>query len=377
MPHSLCLDARTATDHFPGIGRTVSSLAHALVPLLQPDEQLTLLHDPSQPSRWQLPAENKQVTWLETAVSPFSLAQQTQIPRLLKNSTLYHSPYYLMPYRPGRPTILTVYDLIPQRYPAYVALRARLLFQFTTRLALRAADHVIAISEATRQDFINAYHVDPGRITAVPLAPAPHFQPQPPAHMQTIRQKYNLPDHYVLYLGINKPHKNLPQLIRAWAAVQQQMDAAPVLVIAGAWDERYPEARQLTTGLGLTGRVVFLGPVSDEDLPGLYSAADLFVFPSHYEGFGLPVIEAMACGTAVACAHTSSLPEVGGDAAAYFNPHDVGDIAQTILRLLQTNDERRFRQQQSVQQAAQFTWKNTAQATLALYRSLSASHTNS
>ncbi|NHZ71810.1 MAG: glycosyltransferase [Aquificales bacterium] len=368
------LDARTAVNHFPGIGRYVSNLAQAMASLLHSDEQLVLLRDSSQPSRWQLPPENKQVRWLQTAVSPFSLAQQTQIPKLLKNSTLYHSPYYLMPYRPGVPTILTVYDLIPQFYPEYASARARLLFRLTTQLALRTADHIIAISEATRQDFLASYKIDPERITAVPLAPAPHFHPQSPQHIQTIHHKYKLPDHYILYLGINKPHKNLSQLIRAWQIVCQQLvvaqrlEESPTLVIAGAWDNRYPEAKQLTSKLGLTEAVTFLGPVSDEDLPGLYAGADLFVFPSQYEGFGLPVIEAMACGTAVACAHTSSLPEVGGDAAAYFDPNDTADIAHTIIHLLQNEDERISRQQQGIQQAAQFTWTKTAQMTIDLYR---------
>ena len=362
------LDARTAVTHFPGIGRYVSNLAQAMTPLLNPNEHLTLLHDPSKPSRWQLPAESKQVTWVETAVSPFSLAQQTKIPSLLKNSTLYHSPYYLMPYRPSVPTILTVYDLIPQRYPEYVSTKARLLFQLTTRLALRTADHIIAISEATKQDFMTAYHVDSDRITAVPLAPAPTFKPQSPAHVQTIKQTYNLPDHYVLYLGINKPHKNLPNLIHAWKTVQEQSTNPPTLIIAGAWDERYPEAKNLTNELDLTKAITFLGPVSDEDLPGLYAGADLFVFPSYYEGFGLPVIEAMACGTAVTCSHTSSLPEVGENAAAYFDPTNTNDIAQTIIRILQNKDERTSRQTQGLKQVSQYTWTITAQATLNIYR---------
>jgi alpha-1,3-rhamnosyl/mannosyltransferase len=266
-----------------------------------------------------------------------------------------------------------VHDLIPQYFPDYVSVHARLLFRLTTRLALRTAEHIIAVSEATRQDFINAYHVEPERITAVPHAPAPQFQPQSPAHIQAIQQKYNLPTHYTLYLGINKPHKNLPQLIRAWQTVRQQMATPPTLIIAGAWDERYPEAKQLTNKLGMTDAVTFLGPVSDTDLPSLYAGADLFVFPSKYEGFGLPVIEAMACGTAVACAHTSSLPEVGGNAAAYFDPNNADDIAQTVHQLLVNDQERSLSQEKGLQQAAKFTWTATAETTLTLYRRITRS----
>ena len=362
------LDTRTAVNHFPGIGRYVSNLAQAMAPLLQIDEKLLLLKHSTEPTNWQLPPQSSQITWLETAVSPFDISQQTKIPPLLSDSSLYHSPYYLMPYRPGVPTLLTVYDLIPQLYPQYVSLKARLLFKFTTRLALRAAIHIIAISEATKQDFVKFYNVDPSRITAVPLAPAPTFKPKSVESIQTIKQAYHLPEKYVLYLGINKPHKNLPSLIQAWNIVQQQMNQPVTLVIAGAWDTRYPEPKQLVGDLNLNEKVAFIGPVPDGDLPALYSGAELFVFPSHYEGFGLPVSEAMACGTAVACANSSSLPEVGGKAAVYFDPNDISDIAQKLNDLLSNHEERQARQQQSLIQATQFTWTRTAQATLEIYR---------
>jgi glycosyltransferase involved in cell wall biosynthesis len=370
------LDARTATDHFPGIGRYVSNLAQALPSLLAPDERLILLGDPSRPSRWQLPAPSEQVQWVETAVSPFSLAQQWQIPQLLRETQadVYHSPYYLMPYRPGTPTLLTFYDLIPQRYPQYVALRARLLTSLFTRLALRAADHVVAISGFTRQDALALYPIAPERITAVPLAADPHFQPQPPAEIGRICRQYNLPPDYVLYLGINKPHKNLVNLITAWKGLAGQLAAPPQLVIAGAWDERYPEAKETAVAAGLIDKITFLGPVAEADLPGLYAGATVFVFPSQYEGFGLPVIEAMACGTAVASARASSLPEVGGAAAAYFDPTKPEEITAVLHHLLTDEAARQRSQTLGLAQAKQFSWEKTAVATLALYRQLSMAH---
>ncbi len=370
------LDARAATDHFPGIGRYVSNLAQALPSLLTPDERLILLGDPSRPSRWQLPAPSEQVQWVETAVSPFSLAQQWQIPHLLREAQadVYHSPYYLMPYRPGAPTLLTFYDLIPQRYPQYVALRARLLTSLFTRLALRAANHVVAISGFTRQDALALYPIAPERITAVPLAADPHFQPQPPSEIGRICRQYNLPPDYVLYLGINKPHKNLVNLITAWKGLAGQLAAPPQLVIAGAWDERYPEAKETAVAAGLIDKITFLGPVAEADLPGLYAGATVFVFPSQYEGFGLPVIEAMACGTAVACARASSLPEVGGAAAAYFDPTKPEEITAVLHHLLTDEAARQRSQTLGLAQAKQFSWKKTAVATLALYRQLSMAH---
>ncbi|MCB0051701.1 MAG: glycosyltransferase family 4 protein, partial [Caldilinea sp.] len=142
------------------------------------------------------------------------------------------------------------------------------------------------------------------------------------------------------------------------------------LVIAGAWDTRYPEARELATRLALTDRVRFLGPVNDADLPGLYSAATVFVFPSRYEGFGFPVLEAMACGTPVACSNVSSLPEVGGDAVSYFDPLLPSTIAAQLIRLLESDSLRQKSATEGVARSLEFTWEQAAAATIVLYRSL-------
>jgi alpha-1,3-rhamnosyl/mannosyltransferase len=372
MKNCYVLDTRTATDHFPGIGRYVSHLAQHLVPLLAADERLLLLHNPQAKSSWPLPTAQENVELIATAVSPFSLSQQWHIPHLLRqvNATVYHSAYYLMPYRPGVPTLLTLYDLIPEQFPQLVSLQARLLARLATRLSLRAADHFLAISEATRQDFLAHYPLDPAEITAVPLAADDQFRPQPETAVTALRQKLNLPEQYVLYLGINKPHKNLERLVTAWATVTSQLPNAPPLIIAGAWDDRYGEVKTAVTQQNLEQHIHFVGRVPDADLPTLYNGAMLFVFPSLVEGFGLPVLEAMACGTAVACAHTSSLPEVGGEAVAYFDPTDSQAIASVLVELLQDKKQRERMTQKGLVQAAKFSWEETAVATLTHYRTL-------
>jgi alpha-1,3-rhamnosyl/mannosyltransferase len=272
-----------------------------------------------------------------------------------------------MPYRPGLPTVLTFYDLIPLYFPAYVSWRARLSFHFTMRLALRTADRIIAISEASKRDLLAAFQVDPARVTAAPLAPDPRFSPQSAATTAALRTRYALPETFLLYLGINKPHKNLTALIQAYARLPA---SAPPLVIAGAWDARYPEARTTAHTLDLGDRVRFLGPVAETDLQALYTAATAFVFPSLYEGFGLPVLEAMACGTPVACSNVSSLPEVAGDAALLFAPGDVPALAETLERLIEDHTLRAGLRQRGLARAAQFTWAQTAAATLGAYRKL-------
>jgi alpha-1,3-rhamnosyl/mannosyltransferase len=358
-PIRFTLDARTATPHFPGIGRYVRALAEALPPQLRPNETLAMLYDPAG-SGGKPPGRG--IARIPAQASPFGLAQQREIPPLLSDSTVYHSPYYLMPYRPGLPTVLTVYDLIPQLFPEAVSLRARVLFGLATRLALRTAAHVIAISKACRDDYAAHFpRLLPDKISTIPLAPDDRFKPQPPERVARLRRIHELPPEFGLYLGINKPHKNLVRLIRAWARLEHGLP----LVIAGAWDERYPEARRAARGL-VPGQIRFIGPIPDEDLPALYSACRLFVFPSLYEGFGLPVVEALACGAAVACSNASSLTEVGGTAVFYFDPEEPESIRRTVDQALLTGHD----PSASIRQAARFSWEETAAATLEIYRSL-------
>ena len=368
---NLCLDARTATDHFPGIGRYVVNLAQAMIPLLGEDDRLILLRDPAQTSPWDLTAlAGERLRVVDAPISPFSLRQQWAIPRTLRRlrADLYHSPYYLMPYWPGVPTVVTVYDLIPLLFPQHVSPTARLLFRWMTALALRAASRVIVISQATRRDLLTFYHLPPQKVTAIPLAADPGFHPPPPAEVNRVRRKYDaLPENYLLYLGINKPHKNLVRLIDAFSRFTFHVSRF-TLVIAGAWDSRYPEPRQRAEALGLENVVRFLGPVPEADLPALYSGATLFVFPSLYEGFGLPVLEAMACGTPVVCSNTSSLPEIVGEAALTFDPLDVTEMAAKIEEALHDEALREEMRGKGLQQAAKFSWERTAQETLKVYR---------
>jgi alpha-1,3-rhamnosyl/mannosyltransferase len=364
MMASYILDARAATPHFPGIGRYVRSLAAAMLPLLAADERLTLLVDAQQPLRLDGAPS------MPLNASPFSLSQQWRVRQAVaaQSADLYHSPYYLMPYVPGATTVLTVYDVIPLRYPQFSSARSRLLFRLTTRLALRAARRVIAITENARQDFIREFGVDAQRITAIPLGVEPSFRPASQAETDAVRAKYGLPDRFALYLGSNKPHKNLVGLVRAWVTLP---DPPAGLVVAGAWDDRFPDARRLAESRGVKN-ISWLGRVAEADLPALYSAARAFVFPSLFEGFGLPVIEAMACGTPVICSNTTALPEVVGDAAVLVEPGDPVRLGVAIQETLGDDALLAQLREKGLRRAARFSWERTAARTLEVYRQAAA-----
>jgi glycosyltransferase involved in cell wall biosynthesis len=361
----IILDVRTATDHFPGIGRYVVNLASALQ-RVAPDLDLVLLRNPSSSAqRLALP----ELPVLDGVVSPFALSQQWRVRSILRRSraALYHSAYYLMPYVPGVPAVVTCYDLIPLVYPQYFSAVQRLIFRTAHILALRTARVTLVISEATKHDLAHFFHIDPRRIIVTPLAADDHFKPPSRAEIARVRAEYALPDRYLLYFGSNKPHKNLERLIEAFA----QLGSHELrLVVAGHWDRRYPQAKESTEKLNLKDRVRFIGPVKEDDLPALYGDATVFVFPSEYEGFGLPVLEAMACGAPVVCGNRSSLPEVAGDAAVLCHPQDVSSIAQALEHVVTDQPLQQTLRARSLARAAHFTWEKTAAQTAALYRSL-------
>jgi alpha-1,3-rhamnosyl/mannosyltransferase len=361
QPMRFCFDARTAQGHFPGVGRYAINLARAMSSALAPGEELTVLYDPSAP-----PA----LAGVELAalpVSVFSWMQHLRVPRELRRRrvALYHSPYFLIPARPGVPTVVSIHDLIPLRYPQYFGTGQRLLYNVSIRIAARAAARVIAASQDAANDVTRYLGVEPGRIAVIPMAADPAFLPAPNAVVDELRVRLRLPERYVLYVGTNRPHKNLTRLVEAWALLQPRPDS---LVIAGPWDARYPEARRRVEELGLGDRVCFAGAVDEADLPALYAGARLFVFPSECEGFGLPVIEAMACGTPVACSDVPSLAELAGDTALFFSPHSTESIATTLGRLLDDAALRADLSRRGLARAAQFTWEDAARRTLELYR---------
>ena len=371
------LDGRYIQDHFPGIGRYAFNLAFHLA-TLSPEDDFVILHDPhARNTRYDLGelAAMPNVTMVPAPASVFSLKQQVLLPRLARRFrlALYHCPYYLIPYLLPCPTIATVHDLIPYLHPESLPNpRLRGLFMLIVRMTLARSKHVLVDSEATRRDILRIAHTRPGRVSTVPLAADSAFRPYLESETAPVRARLGLGRPYLLYLGINKPHKNLVRLVQAWGALPPAVRDGHMLVLAGWEDPRYSEVRECVSQLGLAAQVRFLGGVESEDVPLLYAGALGFVFPSVYEGFGLPVLEAMASGAPVACAHSSSLPEIVGEAALTFDPENVKAIRDALGRLLTEPDLRQRLGSEGRLRAENYTWRRTAAETLDVYRQVAA-----
>ncbi|MDQ4075342.1 MAG: glycosyltransferase family 4 protein [Chloroflexota bacterium] len=343
----------------------------------EPGLRLTLLADAAAARR---AVPSKDVAW-EVLRTPFdswnpNLAklwfEQVALPRAAAtlDADLLHVPYFAPPLRRTLPTIVTVHDLIPMILPAY---RGSALVRGYTSLVARAArysDHILADSDASRRDILRLLAVAPERVTTVYLAADDRFHPQPPDAVAAVQQKFNLPEHFALYLGGFDTRKNVPLLLEALARSQE----AWPLVIAGKLPQHHtpftPDPRRLASELGVERRVHFTGWIEEEEKAPLLAAAALFVFPSRYEGFGLPILEAMACGTATLTTKVSSLPELAGAAAVLVPPDNAQALQEAMDHLMTDEVERATWAARGPTQAAHFSWERCAIETLQIYRSV-------
>ncbi len=283
---------------------------------------------------------------------------------------LLHALAFVAPLAAPCPFVVTVYDLSFLRYPeAFRPFNRWYLRQFTAN-SVKRARAVIAISESTRQDVINLLGAPPERVHTIYCGADEQFRPLPAAEIAAFKAARGLPDTFVLFLGTLEPRKNMDGLIRAYALWREQEPSAPPLIIAGGKGWYYRHIFSLVESLNLTDTVRFANYVPQSELPLWYNAASLFVYPSHFEGFGLPVLEAMACGTPVITSTASSLPEVTGTdgAACLVNPADSEALAEAMRHIMADRDLRAGMAQQGLDRAAGFRWDKTAQETVAVYR---------
>jgi len=315
--------------------------------------------------RW-LPSELVRFLWRQDRSDRFKEF-------LLGNVDIVHSTTFCAPrfHRRRRRLVVTIYDLSFITHPeSHLSANVEHCLR-GTRLAIDRADAIIAISESTRRELIDTMGAPSERIVVTPLAADPRLRRvTDPERLAAVRRRYELPERFVLFLGAMEPRKNLLRLIEAFAALKPAVRRETALVVAGAEGWLNDSVHEQVQKLGLGQSVRFAGYIEQEDLAALYSLATVFAYPSLWEGFGLPVLEAMACGTPVLTSNVSSLPEVAGDAALLVPPTDVDAIADGLTRLLGDAALRADLAARGLRRVAAFSWERCAQETLAVYTSV-------
>lgn len=332
-----------------GNGIRLTALIGAKAP--EPTSDLTMLRshqDTSTPSR--------RVLWEQLT--------QPQVLRRIE-ADLVHGPVFVGPFIAPCPVVTTIHDLSFIRFPHLFRPANRLYLTTMTRISARRARHLIAVSEHAARESVDLLGIPREKITVVYHGVDAAFRPLPTEEVAIFRERKGLPERFVLFVGTLEPRKNLTRLLEAFARVD---GARGKLVLAGGKGWLYDDLFAKVQELGLGDSVLFAGYVPSEELPLWYNAATAFAYPSLYEGFGMPVTEAQACGTPVLTSNTSSLPEAAGEAALLIDPHDEEAIAAGLRRLLDDDGLRECLREQGLKRARTFNWSRTARETIQVYR---------
>jgi glycosyltransferase involved in cell wall biosynthesis len=266
-------------------------------------------------------------------------------------------------------TVMTIHDIAWKKIPSAYPLKSKIIYDMMLRRILRSPSHLIAISYATRSDLVRQLGVNGDRISVIHEACDPGFRPV--EDFAGAKERCGISGNYILTIGVN-PRKNIGKLIEAYSRLDKQILKEYSLVLAGSNSYGSGKLQRIIANLGIEERVVFTGHVNDDDLPGLISGAELFVYPSLYEGFGLPILEAMACGTPVVTSNLSSMPEIAGDAAVLVSPHDVEQIADAVEQVLSSTDLQASLIEKGFLRASSFSFERMARETLAVYTKIHA-----
>jgi glycosyltransferase involved in cell wall biosynthesis len=303
--------------------------------------------------------------------------EQLSFPRACQGLDVAHVPYFAPPLFSSTPTVVTIHDLIPLILPGY---KGSLLVRLYTRLvsiAAKRAQAIITDSRSSQRDILRLLKIPPGRVHIIPLAADERFKPGVgTAELDQARRKYSLPQEFILYLGGFDQRKNMKTLFKALRGLKERLGDRCPLVIAGTLPNKdtpfFPHPRRLAEEAGVTDAVHFIGWVPEEEKPALYSLATLFLYPSLYEGFGLPPLEAMSCGTPVIASNAASLPEVVGDGGVLVDPRDPEAWAEAMVALLTSPRRQEDLSAKAVEQAKKFSWRKTARETLEVYKRVAA-----
>ncbi|MSQ27725.1 MAG: glycosyltransferase family 1 protein [Dehalococcoidia bacterium] len=370
------IDCTAAVAEGAGIGRFTRELVGALLARTGDDRYVLLGPCGSRPLEGMVMGGNA-----EWRTLPFSsrmasiLWHRLHLPLSVERFTgrldVFHATDYTLPPLSKAAGAVTIHDLSFIVHPEFAEPRLVRFLEREAAASVRAAELVLADSESSRADIINYFGASPGRVAVVYGGVSDSFHPiSDPAALPAVRQRYELPEAYLLGVGRIEPRKNWAGLVTAYRSLRDRMPDAPPLVIAGGRGWLCQPIFDAVEALGLSNHVRFLGYVPDQDLPALLTGATCFLFPSFYEGFGLPPLEAMACGTPVIAGNTSSLPEVLGDAALLVDPRDIAGIADAMFQVLTHPELRDDLQLRGLGRVQGFRWDQAAERLSAAYHLL-------
>lgn len=357
------INAQSIGNTRAGIGNYTYNLLQAFVRMGHSDNVSIAIHKGSKALSELFP----QLTMVEAGRNLYKYLP-IDVLRLSKSFDVYHEPNYVpRPFRGA--TVVNIFDMSYVLFPQYHPWKRVQMLRFFEK-RMRSADRIITASQSAKREIVSLLKVPEDKIVVTPLGVSSGFGPiqENRALFQTIRKRYNLPEQFLLYVGTIEPRKNLERLIEAFGMAKERIGKIAIgLVLAGGkgWlnDPIYSRVRELN----LLDDVTFTGYVLEEDLPILYNMALAFVYPSLYEGFGLPPLEAMACGVPVITSNVSSLPEVVGDAGILIDPCNVDELSDAILRVVLSTELRKSLSDKGIKQASLFTWEKCAGETLTVY----------
>lgn len=360
------IDARLTYYRAGGISTYIRRLILALESFDSPDETVVFRSRKAVEKLGTRFANVRLWTPSHHRLEPLALSVELTPHRL----DVLHSPDFIPPLRGARRHVITVHDLNFLHYPQFLTDESRRYYNGQIEGAVRQADHILADSEATRQDMMTMLGVPGEKITVHMLGVDESFKPLPADALAAARKTLELPETYFLFLGTFEPRKNIPGLLAAYQALYAADPSAPPLVLAGNRGWMFDETMAQIQAMNLGSRVLWRENIPQALLPALYGSACALVTPSFYEGFGLPALEAMACGTVPIVSNRSSLPEVVGDVGAQIDPDDPQTLTNALRRVLNDAEWRSAQQSAGLRRAATFNWNNTARIVQSVYQSL-------
>jgi len=367
------IDCRMFSSKFTGIGRYVYEFVKNLNGINAesgyPHELVLFFNEPEY-KEYETTKNEKKVL---VNARHYSFKEQFLLPPKIKKEKvdIMFFPHFNVPILYRKPFVVTIHDLILSIFPGQKMVRwyHRLAYQMTIKNAVKKAKKVIAVSEHTKDDIIRFLKVPKEKIEIIYSGVGDEFKViENLDDLAPTLKKYNIKKEFLLYTGVWRNHKNLTRLIEAFSIIRDKHGLDLELVITGKPDPHYPEVKQEIKKYNLKQEVICTGLVEENELVDLYNAADLYIFPSLYEGFGMPPLEAMKCGTPVVASKISSIPEICGKNAVYFDPYDAKDIANKILGLYKDAKKKAELIESGIEHATKFSWKKMAEETLRIIR---------